>query len=121
MNGYDRIKEQYLKLETKEDALKKIMLVLMKTPNMNDLYLNEEKNINEMMKYIKDNAKEKAVNNVAVIEDAEVYEWAIKYFSKSNDELGITKLSNATSVTSKKNKENKDNSNSQLKLELECT
>ena len=90
MDGYNRIKEQYLALTEKEDALKKIILFLIKQPN-STLYLNEEKNLAEMMDYIKNLAKEKAVNNVAVIEDITVYNWAIDYFSKSNEELGIKK------------------------------
>ena len=115
MDGFNRIKEQYLALTNKEDALKKITLFLMKQPNMSILYLNEEKNLTEMMTYIKNLAKEKAVNNVAIIEDTQVYNWTMDYFSKSNEELGIKEA-----VDKPKEKE-KDNSNNQLKLELECT
>lgn len=116
MNGYERIKEQYLALTNKEDALKRITAFLMKHQDMSDLYLQEQKNLTEMMTYIKDLAKEKAVNNVAVVEDSQVYDWAIDYFSKSNEELGIKKA-----VDIKPKKKEKDNSNNQLKLELECT
>ena len=103
MDGYNRIKEQYLALTEKEDALKKITLFLIKQPN-STLYLNEEKNLTEMMDYIKNLAKEKAVNNVAVIEDMTVYNWAIDYFSKSNKELGIKEkeLTNCNNVVAKK-------------------
>lgn len=119
MNGHDRIKEQYLKLEEKEEALKKIMTFLMAQQTMSELYLNEEKNITEMMKFIKERARNKAINNVAVIEDTEVYKWAIEYFTKSNDELGISKL--ITSVKSNTKSTNDDSNKNQLKLELECT
>lgn len=103
MDGYNRIKEQYLALTEKEDALKKITLFLIKQPNMSTLYLNEEKNLTEMMDYIKNLAKEKAVNNVAVIEDTQVYNWTMDYFSKSNKELGIKEkeLTNCNNVVAK--------------------
>ena len=104
MNGYERIKEQYLVLTNKEDALKRITAFLMKQQDMSDLYLQEQKNLTEMMAYIEDLAKEKAVNNVAVIEDSQVYDWAIDYFSKSNEELGIKEkeLTNCNNVVAKK-------------------
>lgn len=119
MNGYDRLKEQYLTLEDKYDAIKKIITYLMKLTDMSELYLKEEKNLEEMMKYVKDQAKQKAVNNVAVIEDAKVYEWAVTYFTKSNEELGINKptpikLSSKTTKTPKNDESDKD----QLKLEI---
>ena len=119
MDGYNRIKEQYLALTEKEDALKKITLFLIKQPDINSLFLNEEKNLSEMMTYIKNLAKEKAVNNVAVIEDITVYNWAIDNFSKSNEELGIKKDEDIK--PKEKIKENDNSNNNQLKLELECT
>lgn len=116
MNGYDRIKEQYLALEEKDEAMKKIIVYLMKCQDMNELYLKEEKNLEEMMQYIKKQAKKKAINNVAVIEDTQVYEWAVIYFTKSNEELGIEKNipAKSTTKTIKKDEVNKN----QLKLEL---
>lgn len=117
MNGYDRIKKQYLSLESKDDVIKKIITFLMKRSNMNELYLKEEKNLNDMMKYIKDQAREKAVNNVSIIEDEQVYAWIVTYFSKSNDELGINKqITPATSTT--KTTKNDDKEIDQLKLEF---
>lgn len=53
-----------------------------------------------MMDFINKKAKEKAVNNVAVIPDTEVYEWAVLYFSKSNDKLGLTKKQTLTCISS---------------------
>ena len=104
MNGYDRLKEQYLALEDKEDAIKRIITYL---------------NLEEMMKYVKNQARKKAVNNVAVIEDTKVYEWAVTYFTKSNEELGLNKpapvkLPSKTTKTPKNDEPDKD----QLKLEF---
>lgn len=89
MDGYNRIKELYLKSINKNQPLVKIVTFLMKHAGMNDFYLNENKNLEEMMKYINKMAKEKAINNVAVIEDETVYEWAITYFKESNEKLGL--------------------------------
>ena len=121
MEGYQRIKELYLEIKTenKDEALVKIVTYLMKQPNMSELYLKEEKNLKEMMRYIKDQAREKAVNSVAVIEDNQVYEWAVTYFSKSNDELGINKKITPVKTTTKTNKSNKTEETDKNQLELE--
>ena len=57
----------------------------MKQPNMSELYLNEEKNLDDLVSYINKKAKEQAVNGVAIIQDDEVYSWAILYFTSSNE------------------------------------
>ena len=121
MEGYQRIKELYLEIKTenKDEALVKIVTYLMKQPNMSELYLKEEKNLKEMMQYIKDQAREKTVNSVAVIEDNQVYEWAVTYFSKSNDELGINKKITPVKTTTKTNKSNKTEETDKNQLELE--
>ena len=59
---------------------------------MSEAFLNEEKNLKDMATYIKDLARKQATNNVAVIEDAVVFQWAKDYFNKSNEELGIKKI-----------------------------
>lgn len=83
---------------------------------MNELYLKEEKKLEEMIQYIKKQAKKKAINNVAVIEDQQVYEWSVIYFTKSNEELEIESYikTKPSTKTIKKDEVNKD----QLKLEL---
>ena len=43
MEGYNRIKELYLKSTNKDKFLSVIVKHLMKQPNMSELYLNEEK------------------------------------------------------------------------------
>ena len=96
MDGYERIKELYLNLPNKDSALIKITTFLMKTKGMNELYLIREK------------ARLQAVNNVAAIDDNEVYKMALYYFSKSNEEIGFNKLENDTTVANSE----------QLKLEI---
>lgn len=110
MEGYDRIKNQYLELSNKTAYANKIVRHLMTQPNMNEHYLNEEKSIEQMIKYINDKAREQAVNNVAVILDEDVYKLATNYYTHSNDELGITVKSKIDT------KEVKKETNDQLAL-----
>lgn len=58
-----------------------------------NIFLNQEKSLKGMCDYVKSRARELAVNNVAMVEDEEVYKWSLMYFQQSNDELGIKKNS----------------------------
>ena len=49
----------------------------------------EEKSLKQMVEYIKSEAKKQAVNGMAMIEDEEVYGWAIHYFDETNEKLGL--------------------------------
>lgn len=89
MNGIERLQEMIK--GQKDKYLNKIVNYLIQQTEMNEYFLNEEKNLKEMVEYIKSNAKKQASNSVAVIEDEEVYQWAKDYFIKSNKELGIVK------------------------------
>lgn len=112
MEGYNRIKELYLKSTNKDKFLSVIVKHLMKQPNMSELYLNEEKNLDDLVSYINKKAKEQAVNGVAIIQDDEVYSWAILYFTSSNEKLGIVKHNSV------KQQEDQKADNNQLKLEI---
>lgn len=90
MNGIERLSEM-LKGQ-KDKYLQIIVNYLMLQTEMSEAFLNEEKNLKDMATYIKDLAKKQATNNVAVIEDAVVFQWAKDYFNKSNEELGIKKI-----------------------------
>ena len=117
MNGYERIKQLYLnnQKQKKDEPLIKIITFLMKTQDMSEKYLNEEKNLDNMVSYINKRAKEQAINNVAIIEDSQVYNWAIEYFDKSDKELGIEKQ---LQVEVPKSKQDEKTDNNQLKLEI---
>lgn len=100
MDGIERLskmsegqKDQYLKIIVKH---------LITKTELNQAFLNEEKNLKDMAKFIKVNARKQANNGVAVIEDAVVFKWAEDYFVKSNEELKFNKIDN------KKIKENKE-------------
>ena len=109
MNGYDRLKLQYKENLNPDKALIEIIKYLLNQPEMSDIYLKDEKNIKEMMDYIKSKAKEQAINNVAIIEDQNVYEWAVEYYIKSNEELGINKINNKVNPTPKAETNNSNN------------
>lgn len=104
MNGIERLQEMIK--GQKDKYLNKIVNYLIQQTEMNEYFLNEEKNLKEMVEYIKSNAKKQASNSVAVIEDEEVYQWAKDYFIKSNKELEIEK---------EKIDKNKKNETSKLK------
>lgn len=119
MDGYNRIKNLYLEGTNRDTSLKRIVTFLMKKPNMSDSYLNEEKNLVDMMKFIYEKARDRASNNVACIPDEEVYELVVTYFTKSNEELGFNKPIPKVNVKSQTKEEVKNDN--QLSLELECT
>lgn len=118
MKGYDRIKKLYLEGQHKDKALIKIVRYLMTKSGMDAVYANESKNLENMMKYINMKAEEYAVNNVAVIEEDEVYKWASKYFTEPDSVLGLQEnntIHNKGSTGA--NKVIKEDKN-QLKLEI---
>ena len=90
MNGIERLSEMIK--GQKDKYLQIIVNHLMLQTEMSEAFLNEEKNLKDMATYIKDLAKKQATNNVAVIEDEVVFQWAKDYFNKSNEELGIKKI-----------------------------
>ena len=87
LDGIERIK--ILAKEVKDKSLLKIIDYLLTRNDMNDKYLNEEKSLSQMIQYIKAEAKKRAINGVAVIEDEEVYNLAIHYFDEANSNLKI--------------------------------
>lgn len=98
--------------EDKKGILK-IAEYLLTRSDMNEKYNNPEKSLLEMWKFIKDEAKERAINGVAVMNDEEVYSIAIHYFDESNEKLKIksktTKASKkASAKESDDTKENKE-------------
>ena len=119
MNGYIRLKELYQESLNQNTSLTKIVDYLLRQEDMNNNYLNEEKSLSQMNEYIINRAKKFANNNVAIIEDNVVYNWAIKYFSLSNEELGIIEEKKEVETHIINKEINNKNSNiNQLSLEL---
>lgn len=107
MDGIQRLSKM---VEGQKDKYLNIIVNHLKLhTELNEAFLNEEKNLKDMAEHIRNKAKKQATNGVAVIEDEIVFKWAREYFMKSNNELGIKK---ATVVKEKSNniekKENKD-------------
>ena len=117
MDGYERLKQLYRDDGKNDNALSIILEYLIKVPDMSYVYLNQEKNLTQMMNYINRKAKKQAVNNVAVIEDETVYNWSLEYFQKDNEELGLNNHEPITFKTKVEKKE--DRPTGQLSLELE--
>lgn len=89
MEGIKRLENM---LEGQKDKYLNIIAKhLMQHTELDQAFLNEEKNFKDMAEYIKGKAKKEATGGVAVIEDATVFKWAVDYFIKSNNELGIKK------------------------------
>lgn len=90
MDGINRLAKL---LEGQKDKYLNIIVnYLMLQTEINEAFLNKEKNLKDMATYIRDLAKKQATNNVAVIEDSVVFQWAKNYFLKTNEELGIKKV-----------------------------
>lgn len=107
--GLERIKK--LSAKVKDKAVLKIIDYLLSRKDMNEKYLNEEKTLTQMIEFIKSKAKEKATNGVAMIEDDEVYSWAIHYFDESNKDLKISKIKEDVEVKEEKKSTVKKNKN----------
>ena len=107
--GLERIK--VLSEKVKDKAVLKIIDYLLSRKDMNEKYLNEEKTLTQMIEFIKSKAKEKATNGVAMIEDDEVYSWAIHYFDESNKDLKISKTKEDVEVKEEKKSTVKKNKN----------
>jgi hypothetical protein len=109
VNNMDGIKRLADMLKGQKDRYLIIIVNhLMLQTEMNEAFLNEEKNLKDMTSYIKDMARKQATNNLAVIEDAVVFQWAKDYFNKSNEELGIKKKETINKTTTKKENTNKE-------------
>lgn len=89
MEGLKRLETEVLELN--DYNVSAIFNYLKEREDLVDKFENEEKSLKEMYKYICDQARKKAVNNVAMIDDRVVYLWAVTYFIKSNEELGLKK------------------------------
>ena len=87
VDGIERIK--VLAAEITDKPLLKIIEYLLTRSDMNEKYLSEEKSLSQMVQFIKAEAKKQAINGVAMIEDEEVFGWAIHYFDEINENLKL--------------------------------
>ena len=90
MKGVDRLKK--LAEGQENHSLLKIIEYLVNIDDLDEMYLNVDKSLKSMVDYIKDMAKKLSKDGYCWVEDTTVYEWAINYWSKSDEELGIKRV-----------------------------
>ena len=94
-------KEQLEKCEREE--IRVIADYLLNRNDIADKLDNPKKSLDEMMKYVVGEAKERAKDNWTMIDNETVYGWAVHYYDEENIEvkpvLGITAVSKTVSKT----------------------
>ena len=86
MNGFDRLREQ---VKDQEDmALKQTVDYLISREDMEQKYLNEEKDVEGMCSFIRKKGNVHAKNGWNFITNEVVFAWAIMYWSLPNKFLG---------------------------------
>lgn len=117
MEGIERLQAEILELN--DYNISTIFNYLKIRPELAEKFNNSEKSLKQMYSYICNMARKQSKNNVAMINDRVVYLWAINYFNKSNDELGLNKPKSNASITKETKKENEKNKVVEVKEELE--
>ena len=87
MEGLERLETEVL--EMNNNNISAIFEYLKTRKGLYEYFNNEEKHIKQMYEYMCDKAKKQKIGQVAMISDQMVYLWAVSYFTKSNEELGI--------------------------------
>lgn len=99
MNGFDRLKEQVKGQE--DSALNQVIEYLISRDDMEQRYLNEEKNVKEMCSFIKGKGKVHAKNGWNFITNEVVFAWAIMYWALPNSFLKINTPKETQNTTTK--------------------
>ena len=89
MEGNERLEQETIEMNNYNVVL--IFNYIKDKDELQEKFDNEEKTIKGMYEFICGKAKTLAQNGVAAVNDKVVYLWAITYFCKSNEELGIKK------------------------------
>lgn len=87
MEGLERLESEVL--EMNNCNISAIFDYLKTREDLYEKFNNDEKSIHQMYEFIYEKARKQKVDNVAMISDRVVYLWAVTYFLKSNDELGL--------------------------------
>lgn len=87
MNGIERLQAEVLEMNNYNVAT--IFEYLKTRTDLYEYFDNEKKSITQMYEYMCNKAEKLKQGKVAMIHDNVVYLWAITYFKKSNEELGI--------------------------------
>ena len=87
MNGFDRLKEE---IDGQEDkALIQTVNYLLTRDDLNEKFLNKEKSLEGMAKFIRDKGTKLCKNGWNYITNEVVYAWAVMYYSLPNSFLKI--------------------------------
>ena len=106
MNGFERLKEQ---VKDQEDmALKQTIDYLITREDMEQKYLQENKTLEGMCKFIREKGMKHIRNGWNYITNEVVYAWAVMYFSLPDKFLGINETVKKSET--KKSTENKESS-----------
>lgn len=87
MEGLEKLEQEIL--EMNNHNVTAVFEYLKTRTDLYDKFKNEEKSAKQMWDYICDKARKQAINNVAMVADNLVYVWAVTYFMRSNEALGI--------------------------------
>ena len=90
MEGRERLKK--LAEGQQDPSLLKVIEYLINIEDIDEMLLNVNKSLKSMVDYIKGEAKKLAKDGYCWVEDSTVYEWAVNYWSKTDEELGIKKI-----------------------------
>ena len=99
MTGFERLKEQVKGQE--DSALNQVIEYLISRDDMEQKYLNEEKNVKEMCNFIKGKGKVHAKNGWNFITNEVVFAWAIMYWALPNSFLKINTPKETQNTTTK--------------------
>ena len=101
MTGFERIKSEVK--DQKDLALVQTVDYLLTRDDLQDKFLNEEKSLEGMAKFIRDKGTHHSHSGWNYITDQVVYAWAVMYYSLPNEYLKIN-------IQAKKNEDLKKNS-----------
>lgn len=113
MEGLEKLEAEVLEMNNCNISI--IFDYIKTRTDLYEKFNNKEKSIHQMYEFIYEKAKKQKIDNVAMISDKVVYLWAVTYFLKSNDELGIKEKSSHSPTSNKKAEtDNKKNSTQNL-------
>ena len=100
MTGFDRLKEQMV--GQKDKALIQVVDYLLSRKDMEQKYLNKEKDIDGMSQFVQEKGKNVVNTGWNYITNEVVFAWAIMYFTFPNSFLKIKKDAKQRNNTDKK-------------------
>ena len=115
MDGLERLEKEAVEMNNHNVIL--IFNYIKEKESLRDKFNNEEKTIKGMYEFICNKARTVSQNNVAIVQDNIVYLWAMAYFNKTNEELGINKKVSTPKKETKKTEVKKEELKKKKKYE----